>query len=402
MTTDVVWHNLSNTSGETFSCLDTDMLSSTTITNESAWSLSPSSHTSAPYVATVLLVFLLLSVVVNGCIIIYFLTVTERRQKLTKNTIGVFQLIGAICDLLASVTTMLITFITLVSSTYLHFGSNDVSLCRSCDLHGFFVIFLTSATLHFHTAFTLSRFVFICQPFRCVGWHSRRESRRDKCLLATHVTFVVVVVTLWSCFIALLPIVTGFGQYKFNDQVGVCLPRLQGRSYSDIRNVYYCIFLIVIALIPLSIRIVANIRLSCLLWKHYRWIRRRKELKYFQCRLTCLFVSFFVPSIMSWTPVIIAVFVVSGFHTTLVPSELFIFIWTILLTEYFTFPIVETFFGRQLVSIIRKKTKRITRPHQSQKDNDRPGDKPASVLAERDQMQLLKVYYCYIIKVLRS
>lgn len=84
-------------------------------------------------------------------------------------------------------------------------------------------------------------------------------------------------------------------------------------------------------------------------------------------------VIIFVSSALSWSAVIVTVFVVSGNPTivTVVPSELLLFFWIILLTNHFTFSITEPLLNGDIISMIREATKRI--PHSARKSRIKPG-----------------------------
>ena len=352
--------NLSNNiSDEEFSCLEVDQFSSTI--SELAWTVSPSSYSSIPYIATVLFIFFVISFCWNGFIIVTYLF----NYKLLKRSIAVFLFIGAVSDLLASVNTMLLRFVTIVTRTYSHFGNNNISLCQFCDLEGFFLIFLSSFALHIRAAFAFDRFILIYCVFSWNTWKGKGHCS----WLALRITLTVVLIILWSFFVAILPIATGFGQYKFNTQIGACLPRLEGLSVAGVQNVYYSTFLVLVALIPLLISNVSNIFLLFVVL----FLRRKHHRRSNHCnvrtynRAILKLVIIFVACALSWSPVIVTVFVVNDIPTTVVPSGLFLFVWIIFLTNHFTFSITEPLLNGDIVSMIHKAAKHI--PYSTRKFN---------------------------------
>ena len=340
--------NLSNSSEE-FSCLELYDLNSMII-SESAWTVSPSLHSSTPYIATALFIVFLISFFWNLIIIVAYLA-NYKLLKLKRNTPSkaLYYFIGAIIDLLASLNIML-RFVTIVTKTYSHFGSNDISLCRFCDLEGFCLIFLTSVALHIRAALGFDRYVYLSYVFGCRIWNGRHD-KQGQYHLTIRIIITVVLIIMWSFFVAILPIATGFGQYKFNTQIGACLPRLEGLSYAGVQNVYYCTFLVLIALIPLLIYNVSNIYIFYIL---YTMRRRRKiqqrSLIAINKRLVTLVVS-----AISWSPVIVIVLVVNGISVALIPSGLLIFIWIIFLINQFTLSSIgESILSGDIAPMTRK------------------------------------------------
>ena len=339
--------NLSNSSEE-FSCLELYDLNSMII-SESVWTVSPSLHSSIPYIATALFIVFLISFFWNLIIIVAYLA-NYKLLKLKRSTPSkaLYYFIGAIIDLLASLNIML-RFVTIVTKTYSHFGSNDISLCRFCDLEGFCLIFLTSVALHIRAALGFDRYVYLYYVFGCRIWNGRLAQGQYH--LTIRIIITVVLIIMWSFFVAILPIATGFGQYKFNTQIGACLPRLEGLSYAGVQNVYYCTFLVLIALIPLLIYNISNIYLFYILYE----VRRRRRVPWpnliaINKRLVTLVVS-----AISWSPVIVIVLVVNGIPATLIPSGLIIFIWIIFLINQFTLSSIgESILSGDIAPMTRK------------------------------------------------
>ena len=361
---------LVNISSESFSCLDTDMLSYTTVTDILAWTISPSVNSKHVGVAIALLVFFLFTLIMNGYVVGYFMiklfhvvrpasrhSKTVRKKFRETGIVGVFQSISAICDLLASVTAILLTSVTILMDTFLLFGSNDVALCKSCDVEGFFVIFTSSLSLHFHAAYTVSRSVCVFSDPHPLGWRAG-HNKHERCAFAMHIIFAPLLITLWSCFVAILPIALGFGQYIFNTHIGICIPTLDGLSNSDVPNIYYSLFLIFVALIPLLIRIIANVTLVRKIYKIKKMQMKNEITSRFTIfgQYLCFFtLPIFGPVILSWTPAVICfVIAVSGTPATLIPNDFFIFVWIMFVSEYFLFSAGEGFFAQRLVSLTLK------------------------------------------------
>ena len=100
-------NNTMNLTGGMFNCLS-DNISSTSITDRSHWEIQENLKYGTPYVATVVLIFFLLSFFWNLFIIITYFV----KYKLLKQPANIFLLNLAIADLLVAVTTILFSTVT--------------------------------------------------------------------------------------------------------------------------------------------------------------------------------------------------------------------------------------------------------------------------------------------------
>ena len=342
-----------------FSCLNTDLLSSTMVTNKTFWQIFESLQSGTPYVATVVFIFFGLSFFWNLFIIVTYLV----KFRLLKEPGNIFLFSLALYDILASVVMTLFTFIIEVRKEYI-FGNDDVTRCRTCDLVGFFFVFVVSGSLHLLTALSVDRFILLSRPLRY-----------KKIMNYWKAIIIVIFITLLSFFFSILPIAVGFGQYEFNRRFGICIARLSGTSRSGIPNQAYFTFIIIEALIPIAILSVTNVFTFRIVKKFLsRNFRRRstyrkreeqsqdkKKHGKQQNQLVKVFGALFIANAITWSLIIIIILIVNFFPANLVPDQIFIFGWICYLTNPLFHPILESFFVKDLRLVVNRAKKEVRR-----------------------------------------
>ena len=350
---------MSNMTPEEFSCLNTDMLSGTMVTNETVWTILPELHYGTPYVATVVFIFFVVSFLWNLFIIVTYFV----KYWLLKEPGNIFLLSLAFFDIFLTVSMTLLSFITEVRRAYI-FGNDDITRCRVCDMLGFFFVFLVSGSLHLLAALSVDRFIHLARPLRY-----------NKIMKRWIAVLMVVLITILSFIIAILPIAAGFGQYEFNIRFGACLPRLTGTSRAGISNLFFFTFIIAEALIPIFILAVTNVFTFRIIRKFLRrnlrrrsTYRKREDLtgdqrkhQQQQNQLVKVFGALFIANVITWSLIIVIIFVVNGVSATLVPDELYIFGWLCYLTNPLFHPIIESFFVKDLRLVVHKAKKEVRR-----------------------------------------
>lgn len=344
-----------------FSCLNTESLSSTTVTNETFWMILEDLQPGTPYAAAAIFIFFGISFLWNLFIIITYLV----KFRLLKEPANIFLFTLAIYDLIASVVMTLFSFLIQATQEYI-FGNDDVTRCLTCDMVGFFFVFVVSGSLHLLTALSIDRFIHLWRPLRY-----KKIMNHWKALI------VVLLVTVLSFALAILPIAPGFGQYEFNTRFGICVARLTGKSRIGIRNNLYFFFLVVEALVPISILSVTNVFTFRIVKRFLRRNFRRRSTyrhkreeqsedarkhSHQQNQLVKVFGALFVANAISWSLIIVMVILVFfAIPAQLVPDELYIFAWFCYLTNPLFHPILESFFIKDLRLVINRAKKEVRR-----------------------------------------
>ena len=343
----------------TFNCLIQENVSSVNITDPSHWRIREELLYGTPYVATVILIFFLLSFFWNLFIIITYFV----KYRLLKEPANIFLLNLAFADLLVALTTMLFSIVTEIVQEFV-FGSTDVVRCGLCNFAGVFLIFLIAVSLHMLAVLSVDRFILLTWPLRY-----KRIMNKWKAIV------IVIVVWIIAILIALPP-VFGFGQNEFNRNFGACLPRFTGTNpLSGIGSQFYAAFVALEALIPILVLAFTNVWTYRLVAKFLKKnITRRRtfrgkgsgsdeERKYHsqQRQLVRVFGALFISNIISWTPVLVVVFLIFFISASVLPREIYIFGWICYLTNPVVHPIIESFFVKDLRYQIRRAKKTVRR-----------------------------------------
>lgn len=349
----------SNETTVDFNCLASGNLSSTNITAREVWQILDELHYGTPIVATVLLIFFVISFIWNLFIIVTFLV----KRRLLREPGNILLLNLAVGDFLVSITTLFFSAITEIAREFI-FGQSDVVRCRFCNFTGVFVMFLLTSSLHTLTALSVDRFLLLSQPFRY------------KKIMKVWVA-VVIVIVIWviSFIIAILP-VAGFGQLEFNTRFGYCIPRFTGVNLvSGIKNYYYVLFMVIEAIIVLIVLAITSLWTYRIVAKFLRAnFHRRATYKKSneqrdeslhhqkqQKQLVKVFGALFLSNIISYTPVIIVVVIFAALPADQVPPEVFIFGWICYLTTPVVHPVIESLFVKDLRLIVQRGKKGLRR-----------------------------------------
>ena len=346
------------TEGEMFNCLN-DNISSTNVSDQSHWRIQDDLLYGTPYVATVVLIFFLLSFFWNLFIIITYFV----KNKLLKEPANIFLLNLAIADLLVAVTTILFSAVTEIAQEFV-LGSTDVVRCGVCNFAGVFLIFLIAASLHMLAVLSVDRFILLTWPLRY-----KKIMNRWKALVIVTIVWIIALV------IALPPVV-GFGQNEFNRNFGACLPRFTGNNpITGLNNFFYAAFVAAEALIPILVLAFTNVWTYRIVSKFLRrnFVRRRtfrgrenvpddnRKHRKQQKQLIRVFGALLIAHIISWTPVLIVVFLIFFISADVLPREIYIFGWICYLTNPVFHPIIESFFVKDLRYQVRRARKTVKR-----------------------------------------
>ena len=343
-----------------FSCLNTDMLSNSMITDRMFWSIRESLHSGTPYVAVITFIFFLISFFWNLFIIVTYFV----KYRLLKEPANIFLLSLAFYYVVSSVFLTLFSFIINVEREYI-FGNNDVVRCATCDMVGFIFVFVVEGSVHLLMFLSIDRFILLSRPLRY-----------KKIMKRWIAVLIIIGVSIFAFVMAIMPIAFGFGQYEFNTLFGICLPRFGGESFAGVNNLFYFTFLIIEGLIPLFVLLATNVFTYRIVRKFLkRNFRRRstyrnraKEIsedtrKYQkqQNQLVRVFGALFIANAIAWTPVVVVTLLANILDADQFPDQMYVFGWLCFLTISLFYPILESFFVKDLRLVVNRAKKNVRR-----------------------------------------
>lgn len=294
----------------TYSCYD-GKLSNLSITPE-FWDIPERNRPAVLSTAVFTLVFIIVGLPSNLLIILSILW-----QHLYKEPTYILFLNLAITDLLVCILVMPFTVMSGFVGSYI-LGDSDGSRCKWCMTA---VIFVTLSLVSLHTLalMSLDRFIFIKLPMK---YHRVVTVRKSVCC----------VMVLWVlCISVSLCPVLGFGDVSFGLSIASCTITLKEATRVT-SNVHYFIFLVAVAVFPLSVLVATNTWIACIVQKHIRGIyvslkgslpsdqeqvtisiRRRlnKEKNHKQLQFMRVFGAILLSNLVTWLPLIIRIMAVA-------------------------------------------------------------------------------------------
>ena len=322
---------------DTFSCITSD-LNPDAVTDKEFWSLRESVALGGPAIAFFESLIFFVAVGWNLFIVITYIL----KYKLLKEPANVFLFSLAITDILICVMVVPFTIVSAAAGEFL-IGNNDVGRCIACSTQGFFYILFTILSIHLLAMLSIDRFILLSKPF--THWKYRKPH-----LAVAGVIFVCI----W-CFLFSIPPAFGFGEWEFNRNLGLCLPR-----WSPINNLYYMGVVIIEALIPIILLLIMNIwtyKIISLFIKRKETRRKSfsskiedktSQQQQQQGQLVKVFAALFIANIITWTPTVIifiSVIITGGDN---IPDWTYIIGWLTYLTNPMIHPILESFFIKEL------------------------------------------------------
>ena len=358
--------NSTETENFTFNCLAYDNLSDFNISDRTPWRIADGLEVPSIILAAVYILFFLIAFFWNLFIVVTYLI----KYKLLKHPGNLFLFNLALADLLLSVTVMMFSFVAQAAKEFV-FGSTDVVRCRVCDLAGWSLTFLIFMTFHLLAALSIDRFILLSRPLRYKK-------------VMTFWRAMIIVIVIWVISLAMsIPPFIGFGQMEFNRQFGSCIPRFTDDNLrTGIPNLYYVVFGVVEALIPISIIAFTNVFTYRLVSKFLqRNIKRKRTFrnprqreanseeerkhKQQQQQLVRVFGALCIANCVAWTPVILVVLAagifMSVFVASQIPSGVFVFGWICYLSNPVIHPIIESFFVKDLRYQVKRAQRTIRR-----------------------------------------
>ena len=317
----------------------------------------------------------------------FLLAVMIARRKIFKEAAHVFLFNLILLDFLATLLITLFAIVATIPREWL-FGLTDVVRCYTCDVQGFFVVFLIDTSVHILACLSLDRVLHLSYPLKYKDLMTRNRA-------------IIIVVIIWVVLFILniLPFF-GVGIIEFNRQLGVCLVRW---SRTTLTSYIYVGVLLVELLVPIFILIFGNTFTYKLITKVLKRAHTRKKnllqsstrrklnvkeqeqhqtdkseeqrnYRQQQLELARYFGALFISNIVCWFMLFIMFILVAVLPPERFPPDIFSFGFVMYLLTTVIHPILETYFIQDLRLLFRNiKTgmKRELSKHASMLDKSR-------------------------------
>ena len=323
-----------------YSCVGDANLSRNSVTPE-YWDTSSINNdykNSGLAIAIILLACSFIGLPANAIII-----VTIILRRLYKEITHILLLNLAISDFLLCLLVMPQTIVSGFAGGYV-FGSSDYVRCQVCQM-GLIVTALTLFSVYILGFLSVDRFIFIKFPLNY-----------KKYITVPRVIASVVSAWVLSISVAVLPF-SRFGEIRYTHVSSACFLSFMGKS------LLYAVFLVMLALIPVTIIIITNIWIFCIVRKQIREVYRvrrtltsnqerraqhermckmivkKKNAK--QLKLIRVFGAILIATFVVWFPFVLNVVVVSTADLSKVPLGWYVFIYICINLHAVLHPLIE-------------------------------------------------------------
>lgn len=326
---------------EDFNCR-TSVLSTTNVTDRDFWTFRGNLGDATIAIAFFESLIFVIALSWNLFIFITYLL----KYRLLKEPANIMLFTLSIVDLLICILIIPFPIIVVAASGEYIFGNSDVVRCIICQVQGYFFILSTELSLHLLAILSIDRCILLSNPLKYKDFKKVW-------------TTVVGILVIWVlCFLLALPPAFGFGEWEFNRQFGVCIPR-----WTPFRNSLYMMLLMVEGLIPIIALGVTNVWTFKIVNKFLKKnLERKKSFRATkeevaveksthrnqQNQLVKVFGALFIANIIAWTPLLCMTFVIASTNGDGIPSWLLIVGWFMFLLNPTVHPILESFFIKEL------------------------------------------------------
>ena len=341
----------------------------------SVYSISDDYKRNSQATAVIMLLFLLIGLPGNAAIIVSII-----HQKLYKETTHLLLLNLAISDFLVCLLVLPPIIVTGFVGEYI-FGSSDYVRCQVCQT-GIISIGLTIFSLNILGLISLDRFIFI-----------KFSLYYNQYVTMPRAIVIITITWLLSIFQCTFPLF-GFGEISFAYSLTSCSVLSHGRGKLSIANIYYPVFLISLALIPIIFIIVVNIWIACIVRKQIVMVYRtrrsfgnrhslneyNKELKKKitkkrnekQLGLIRAFGAILVSNLVAWMPIIFHNAILLFIDSSILPLGNYSFVLISFVMHSVLHPSIEGCFIPEIkmtfktvlgISYLQKKWKKQQRKH---------------------------------------
>ncbi len=340
-----------------YSCYDGKGLENDTVTTTFWRSRGTSDEGSA--IATAVVSLLLSSVGIPSNLLIM---VSIIWQKLYKEPTYIFLLNLAIVDFLLCAVSMPVIVVVGFNGSFI--GSTDIEKCHFCQIEVVAIVLLINLTVHFLTAISVDRFIFMKWALKYSGIVSAKCCALTCCGL-----------WLYSLFVAILPLL-GFGDVVYKHELSACILNHVGKT-SVARTVYYPLLLVLQGAVSLTVSFTTNIWIFCIALKQMKnaryWRSYFQNDKDIECeihgklsnsnnmkqvRLFKVFGVIWLTNLITWFPYIIFVINTLLVKKWITANSFEAFSFLSVMLSSVLFPIIEASFipelRRILVSFLMK------------------------------------------------
>lgn len=338
-----------------FSCISS-LLDRNGVTNQTFWTLQESVADGGVAIAVLLSLILCLSFGWNLFIVIAYMM----KYKLLTEPANIFLFSLAVIDLLVGLMLIPSAIVTSASGQF-GLGNSDVIRCLACSIDGFSVVFLSLLSLYILTLLSIDRCLLLSSPIKykqyCRSWHA----------------IVAVVVMSIISFMTALPPVMKFGEWEFNRQIGICLPRWTPRTnlfYVALPLMQVIVLILVIATTNIWTYKIVSMFLKASFARQisFRTTPEEATQENFkhnrqQRQVAKVFGILLVTYIVSWTPIAVMFFVVFITEGRGIPAWIYTIGWFLYLGNPVIHPIIETFFIQKLrveVGRVKRSVRRLS------------------------------------------
>ena len=312
----------------------------------SLWSISSYFRVATLTMSSFLILFMLIGIPWNLVLIIIII-----KKRLFKQPAILLLLNLAVTNFLLCLLVMPMQIIPGLAGEFI-FGNSDYARCRVCYLTLIMSILLLMS-VHNVALLSLDRFLYVKKPLQ---YQNIVTLKRVSAILAL----------CWLVFTAfsILP-VFGIGVVHFVQVLPACVLNFEERGL-NIHNTYYWVFHVGACITPVTILLITNTWMLCIMKKSIRngyarskrnSIGGRKSLnsirrKYArdQTRLSQIFVALFVSSIVTWLPIAIAIIMVAAANFFVLEFTTFSFLC--ILSQPVIHPILQVLLLRDVRTVV--------------------------------------------------
>lgn len=233
-----------------FSCsLPREMLSNSSITDENFWMLNEHNILGQPVPDVVKVLYITFQIVTTGLLM---------RQLWCKDNEALLHDRGyfnayIICSISLAITVFLFGFLIIFTRDFFY-GTNDITRCNLCATAGFFFVLVNTFSLHCYACWYFSTMIILVFIYKKRTSHvTIRQWLENTSRITFRIKFPLLAVVVIVCVgVAVAPL-AGFGQYEFDQDLGLCVPRVTGISHrSGTKNRAFITLLAVESLVPIT------------------------------------------------------------------------------------------------------------------------------------------------------
>lgn len=268
-------------------------------------------------------------------------------QHLYRESTHILLLNLAVADFLVCALVMPLTVVPGFAGSFI-FGSSDIAKCRWCQT-GIIFVALCLFSLHVLALLSVDRFMFVKFPMKYHKFVTPRNT-------------LICVIFLWIlCIIISSFPLFGFGDVRFTYSISTCSLKLFGETHLT-RNINYLIFLVTESFFPLSLLIITNVWLVCIVQKHIRKTyytvrkalprnkeqvtlniknRLKKKKNHTQLQLTRVFGVILVSNVLTWLPLIGRTLVTAVKGNDVYPVWVYVFVYLSITSSALFHPLIQ-------------------------------------------------------------